>query len=130
GMQWALDRLTAYSGACGFGAVFGTHLSSSQPCICHCDFGPDRGLPDVIQGQLGRCTAAGLAPAPARLSPEAGWAAAWRWLLTGLVLGVIAGVLVGRYLALAVVGRLGWHGGGGRAISDRPETHPIVPGAE
>ncbi|CAK0901720.1 unnamed protein product [Prorocentrum cordatum] len=127
-MQWALDTLTAYSGAFGFVAVFGTHLSSSQPCICHCDFGPDRGLLDVIQGQLDRCTAAGFAPAPARPSPETGWTAAWCWLLTGLVLGVIVGVLVGSYLALAVVGRLGWHGGGSRAISDRLETHPIVPG--
>ncbi|CAK0850708.1 unnamed protein product [Prorocentrum cordatum] len=129
-MHWALDTPTAYSGAFGVGAVFGTRLSSTQPCICHCDFGPDRGLLDVIQGQLDRCTAAGLAPAPPRPSSELAWSSAWCWLLAGLGLGIIVGVLLGGYLALALVGRVDWQGSFQRAVGDRPQTQSVLPGTE
>ena len=107
-MQWVLDTLSAYSGALGAGALLGTHLSGSQPCFCHCDnSGPNRALLDVIQGQLDRCTAAGLSPAPPRADAETGGvSAAWCWAALGLVLGLIVGTLFGVYVTLATLKRV------------------------
>ena len=114
GMQWAVDALTAYSGAFGVGAVFGTHLSSSQPCLCHCDgAGPSQGLLDVLQGQLDRCTASGLGP-PAQQPP-----AVWCWLAAGLLVGLIVGTFLGVYLTLLILRRLEVKQAGPRSLPDR-----------